>query len=199
MTVLIHLAYGMFKSYRAMGGEENKRTLLQKYVTFIIVASLISNAIVITVDATINRNAFDTTDEQCLFIFDDFESKERILSVILHLAVFLTWIIIQVILVTITFVLYILTTRQCCATSSTSRDLRVSLVLIATADLSLIIFATLLLSHTSIGIVVLVPLSMIAIEQFILFALFASSSKVMHCCTYCTCIKEGGCYSTYST
>ena len=196
-TILIHLAYTMYRSYKALGGEENKRTLLCKYITFIIVASLVSNAIVITVDATTNRNAFDTTAERCLYLFDNFESKERILSVVSHVAIFLIWLLMQVILVTIIFVLYILTTRQCCATSSTSRDLRVSLVLMATADLSLIFFVALLLSHTSMHIVALVPLSIAAIEQFILFALFASSSKVVHCCRWC--IKEGGCYSAYST
>ena len=184
-TILIHLAYTMYRSYKALGGEENKRTLLCKYITFIIVASLVSNAIVITVDATTNRNAFDAAAERCLYIFDNFESKERILYVISHVVIFLTWLLIQVILVTITFVLYILTTKKCCATSSTSRDLRVSLALMATADLSLIFFVALLLSHTSMHIVALVPLSIAAIEQFILFALFASSSKVVHCCRWC--------------
>ena len=117
-------------------------------------ASLVSNATVVTVDATTNRNAFDTADEQ--------------------------WLLIQVILVTITFVLYILTTRKYCAASSTSRDLRVSAILITTADLNIIISIALLLSHTSMA---LVPLAIVAIGQLILFVLFASSSKVLHCCT----------------
>ena len=182
-TVLIHLAYSMYKSYRALGGEENKRTLLRKYITFIIVASLISNAIVITVNATTNRNAFDTTDEQCPYFFDDLDREERILFVISHLAVLLTWLLIQVILVAIIFVLYILTTKKCCVTSSTSRDLRISIIVITTADLNIIISIALLLSHTSKHTIPLVPLAIVAIGQLILFVLFASSSKVMNCCT----------------
>ena len=178
MTLLIHLAYVMYRSYRALGGEKNKRSLLCKYFSIIIVASTVSNAIVITVDATTNRNAFDTADRRCLYIFDEFDQKERTLSVISQIATLLIWLFMQVILVTIIFVLYILTTKQCCATSSTSRDMRVSVILIATADLNLIVFIALLLSHTSIHIVALVGLAIIAIEQIILFALFASCSKV---------------------
>ena len=173
----------MYKSYRALESEENKRTLLRKYITFIIVASLISNAIVITVNATTNKNAFDTAAEQCLCIFDKFKSKERIRSVISHVAVLLTWLLIQVILVAIIFVLYILTTKKCCATLSASRDLRVSVILITTADLNIIIFTALLLLQTSIDIVTLVPLAIVAIGQLTLFVLFATSSKVMHCRT----------------
>ena len=182
MAFLIHLAYTMYRGYRASGGEENKRSLLCKYFTFIIVASTVSSAIVITVDATTNRKAFDTADRRCLYIFDDFDQNERILSVISQVATLLIWLFIQVILVTIIFVLYILTTKKCCARSSTSRDLRVSVVLIASADLNLITFIVLLLSHTSIHIVTLVGLTIIAIGQVTLFTLFASSSKVMQCC-----------------
>ena len=182
IAFLIHLAYTMYRGYRVSGGEENKRSLLCKYFTFIIVASTISSAIVITVDATTNRKAFDTADRRCLYIFDDFDQNERILSVISQVATLLIWLFIQVILVTIIFVLYVLTTKKCCARSSTSRDLRVSVVLIACTDLNLIIFIALLLSHTSIHIVTLVGLAIIALGQVILFALFASSSKVMQCC-----------------
>ena len=178
MTLLIHLAYIMYRSYRALGDEKNKRSLLCKYFSIIIVASTVSTAIyiVITADATTNRNAFDAVDRRCLYIFDEFDQKERTLSVISQIATLLIWLFMQVILVTIIFVLYILTTKQCCATSSTSRDMRVSMILIATADLNLIIFIALLLSHTSIHIVTLVGLAIIAIEQIILFALFASCS-----------------------
>ena len=115
------------------------------------------------------------------FIFDE----ERILSVISHTAVLLTWLLIQVILVAIIFVLYILTTKKCCVTSSTSRDLRISIILITIADLNIIISIALLFSHTSMHIIPLVPLAIVAIGQLILFVLFASSSKVMDCCT-CT-------------
>ena len=125
MTLLIHLAYIMYRSYRALGDEKNKRSLLCKYFSIIIVASIISNAIVITVDATTNRNAFDAADRRYLYIFDEFDQKERTLSAISQIATLLIWLFMQVILVTIIFVLYILTTKQCCATSSTSRDMRI--------------------------------------------------------------------------
>ena len=163
MTFLLHLAYTMYRGYRGLVHEENKRSLLCKYISFIIIASTVSSAIVITADATTNRNAFDTADRPCLYSFDEFDQNERIMSAISHVTILLIWLFMQVILVTIIFVLYILTTKQCCATSSTSRDLRVSVILIATADLNLIIFIALLLSQTSIHIVTLVPLAILTI------------------------------------
>ena len=109
MILLIHLAYIMYRSYRALGGKKNKRSLLCKYLSIIIVASTLISAIVITVDATTNRNAFDVADRhaRCLYIFDEFDQKERTLSVISQIATLLIWLFMQVILVTIIFVLYI--------------------------------------------------------------------------------------------
>ena len=193
-TVLLHLSYTMYRSYRVLGGWKNERSLLCRYISIITVASTISAAIVITVEATTNRNTFDSADKQCAYYFSNYdeEGEQLPIGIILRFANYLIWLFIQLLLVAIILVLYFLTTKQCCAKSSTSRDFRVSIILIATADMNAVITITLLMLGIPKHIVPSIPFAVVAVEQFALLTLFATSSKV----TFCCCMEEGKQYST---
>ena len=175
---------------------KNERSLLCRYISFITVASTISAAIVITVEATTNRNTFDLADRQYAYYFRNYyEEGERLpIGVILRFANYLIWLFIQLLLVAIILVLYFLTTKQCCAKSSISRDFRVSIILIATADLNAVITITLLMLDIPKQIIPSIPFAVVAVEQFALLTLFATSSKV----TFCCCMEERKQYSTSS-
>ena len=195
-TVLIHLAYTMYRSYRVVGEWKNERSLLCRYITFIIVASTASATVIITAYVITHRNMFDSEDRQCAYYFNTLytEGGQLPIALILIFAFYSTWLFTLLIFVAIILVLYFLTTKKCCATSSTSRDLRVSVILIATADLSAIISIILVILHVSRYIVFSVTSPIFAVEQLALFTLFATSSKVK-----CCCMEERETHTTYSS
>ena len=123
-SVLLHLSYTMYRSYRVMGGRKNERSVLWRYISFIIVASIVSTAmVIITVEAATNENKFDSTSIQCAYHPSDYygEGEQLPIDAIIRFANLLIWLLIQLVLIAIILVLYFLTTKQCCATSSTSR------------------------------------------------------------------------------
>ena len=177
-AILAHFAYTMYRSYKLLRGQENKRSLLCRYITFIIVASTIISSVIITIDFTVNRRAFATNEEYCSTYWgDDIQLSLYNLFLVVNL---LIWLLVQMILAIIGAVFYILTTRQCCA-GSTSRDFRVSIILTMTIDSSMIVFVALLATHApaivSFSILPAAP----AIEQVALLVLFTTSSKVKCC------------------
>ena len=178
VTILAHFSYIMYRTYRLLGKNENERSLLHKYATFIVGASAISSVIIILVDVMLG-NSFDTGDGQCVYFFDttDKEGIQLSQSNVVYFVILIIWFLIQIALATIGLVLYFLTTKQCCATS-TSRDFRVFIVLMTIVDLNTIIFVVLLVVNvpTLIGNTILTTVA--ASEQVALFVLFASSSKV---------------------
>ena len=183
ISVLAHFAYTMYRSYRLLGVQHNQRSWLCKYITFIIGPSAVCSSIIITLDVVVNRKGFDTSDDgQCIRLFDTSDQGGIQLSMVnvIYFAVLLIWLLLKLILATIGIILYFLTTRQCCITS-TSRDFRVFIILAITVDISIIIFVPLLVTHVSISILMLVLLIFSAIEQVALLVFFASSSKVMCC------------------
>ena len=177
-AILAHFAYIMYRSYKLLRGQENKRSLLCRYITFIIVASTITSSVIITVDFTVNRRAFATNEEYCSTYWgDDIQLSLYNLFLVVN---FLIWLLVQMILAIIGAVFYILTTRQCCA-GSTSRDFRVSIILTVTVDSCMIVFVALLATHAptivSFSILPAAP----AIEQVAILVLFMTSSKVKCC------------------
>lgn len=69
-TILSNFAYTMYRTYRLLGAQKNeKRSLLYKYIIFIIVTSAVSSIVVITVDVTGSQKAFDTEDGGCTLLF----------------------------------------------------------------------------------------------------------------------------------
>ena len=192
-TVLIHFSYFMYRSYKLLGGQENVRSSLCKYISFIIGASMVICTTIITVDLTVNKRVYVTSDGQCSnFVWAGKENAFSRYNILL-VASLLTWLIVQVILVVIGVLLYILTARRSLAVS-TSRNLRIFIILAATIDLNIIILIILLVTQVYHRIIVLIITAVFGIEQFALFALFASSSKV-RCCF----MKEGKCFLKFSS
>lgn len=180
ITVLAHFVYTMHRSYKLLGSKENEKSMICKYITFIIGATTVSSTVVILVDVTVNRKAFDTKDGQCINFFDREGMLQLSMSNVLYFVITVLWFLIQVTLLIIALVLYILTTKQCCAASK-SRDFRVSIILMAIVDMNIIIFVVLLVINFSVLNTGLIIAVCVVIEQVALFALFGSSSKVMCC------------------
>ena len=184
--LLAHFAYVMYKSYRLLETQENK-SLLWKYTSLIFVVPAIISAIVITVDVTVSRNAFETTADRPCFVFLDVSALGEIpLSSIIYYVILFVWLIVQLLLLTIALAFYFLTTKQCCTTSM-FRDIRVSVVLLASVEFNLfpvILFSVIQVSEDSRHIIIIILLTITVIKQATLFILFTSSSKVT-----CHCMK----------
>ena len=178
-VALAHLVYAMYRSYRVCGGKENKKLLLCKYITFIIVASTVCSAIIITAEVVTNESFFNLVNGQCALNYNI--SDGLMIAIILRYVNYLIWIFIQIILATITLVLYFLTTKQCCA-ASRFRDIRVSVVVIFATDLTFITFAAFLILGNQLHFFRIILTVTFVVEQICLFVLFASSSKVTCCC-----------------
>ena len=184
-TILAHFSYNMYRSYRLLEKNENKRSLLHKYIIFIAVASAINSIIIITVDVTVD-NSFEMEDGQCDYFFHASDREGMRLtkySNAIYFVIVVIWFLIQIALGTVGLILYFLATKQCCATSP-SRDFRVFIILMAIVDLNTITFIVLLVVNVSTLIGSLIILAIVVTEQVALFILFASSSKVM-CCSIC--------------
>ena len=178
-TILAHFTYTMYRSYKVLGVQGNERSLLCRYIMFIIGASTAISITIITVDLIINRRAFSTKEEKCSTFWG--QNVLSSLSNVLLVVNLLIWLLTQLILVIIGGVLYILTTRQCCVASTSSRDVRVSIILTATVDSCIIVFVILLATRVSSVISFSVLPAAPAIEQVALLALFTTSSKVKCC------------------
>ena len=198
ISVLAHFGYTMYRSYKLLGVQHNVRLWLCKYITFITGASAVCSTIVITLDATVNRQGFHTSDGKCIPFFDTSDRDGIQLSMVnvLYFGILLIWLLLKLILATIGIVLYFLTTRRCCITS-TSKDFRVFIILTITVDFNIIIFILLLVNNVSTSIFMAVLSTSAAIEQVTLLVLFGSSSKVMCCCTQgrkcysnCNCMES---------
>ena len=178
-TILAHFVYTMYRSYKALGVQQNGRSLLCRYITFIIGASIVISTIIITVDFVVDRRAFTTNEEKC----SSFLGQNVFLSLsnLLLIVNLLIWLLTQMTLVIFGGVLYTLTTRQCCTASTSSRDLRVSMILTMTVDSCTIVFVILLAMDVSSVISFSVLPAAPAIEQVALLALFTTSSKVKCC------------------
>ena len=181
-AILTHFAYIMYRSYRLLSDDpENTRSLLYKYIAFIIGVPAISSIIIIIVDATVSKKAFEATEDRQCFLFTDASATGEIPpSLVIFFVIIIIWLIAQLSLLTTGLVLYFLTTKQCCS-RPTTRDLRVAVVLIATVDLAIFIAVLFLVVRVPEGSRTLARLITLinAIKQVTLFILFASSSKVM--------------------
>ena len=178
-AILAHFVYAMYRTYKLLTGQENKRSLLCRYITFIIVASTITSSIIIIVDLIVNERAFTTKEQKCSTFLR--QNAPLLLSNVFFVVNLLIWLLTQMILVIIGAVLYILTTRQCCTASTSSRDFRVSIILTVTVDSCMLVFVVLLATHVPPVIAFSVVPAAAAIEQVALIALFITSSKVKCC------------------
>ena len=183
-VILIHFVYIMYRSYRLLGNEINERSLLCKYIIFIIGVPIFATFIIITVDLTANIREFVSNGE-CVNYFANSNSfsAHNIFVVVFAIIYILT----QFTLTIIGLLLYFLNTRQCCLTSSgSSKHLRIFIILAFTIDLNNIITVIFIALPVSLDILFTVLVAISGIQQAALLILFASSSKVT-----CHCMKEG--------
>ena len=181
-SILAHFAYTMYRSYRVLGNLENKRrSLLCKYITFIIAASTTFITITIIVHATSNMLA-----KLCVPFFAGAARRSITPSVITNYVILIIWLLTEIIMSVIGFVLYFVNTRRCY--TSTTKDFRVAIILTATVDFSITALIIFLFVHTGTSesithLQILIALFFTAIEQTTLFMIFARSNKVMCCST----------------
>ena len=180
-TILAHFSNVMYRSYRLLRKNENKRSLLLKYITFIVVVSAIASILIIVVDIKLDNN-FRTEDGQCAYFFDTSvrEGKKLTKANVIHFVNLIIWLLIQIVLATIGLALYFLVTKKCCAASSS----RVFIIVMTVIDLNATIYIVCgLVIHVSTLIAYSIIVTISAIQQVALFILFASSSKVTCCST----------------
>ena len=179
-ALLAHFAYAMFRSYKLLGDQENEKSLLYKYIAFIIGAPAIVSIIIITVDVTVTRKAVETRDGLCVLFIDNSATEGVQVSLAVYFVIIIIWLISQLLLLTIGLVLYFLITKQCCRTP---RDLRVAIILIATVDVTIFIAVFLpVIQVSDVTRVLIITITFVtAIKQVTLFILFISSSKVTFC------------------
>ena len=178
--ILAHFAYTMYRSYRLLGSLENEKILLCKYIAFIIGIPTIIGAMIITIDVTVSRAAFNRPDGECIpFVYISASEGSKPISVILNYVILIIWLFVETLLLTVGLILYFLNTKKCCVTS-TSRDFRVLTVLVATVDLNVIVFIIFLFVDFSKVIAILLT-AVTAIQQATLLILFTTSSKVKCC------------------
>jgi len=180
-TILFNFVRVMYRSYRLSGKPNNEKKLLCKYIAFIIGATTVSSTIIILVDVFGSRKGFSRTmSGQCILIFEQTNNPSELPVIILYVFHLIVWIIVEIVAVTIGFILYFINTRQCCVIP-TSRDFRVFILLLFTVGFDIVAFLVLIRLGVSSTIASLVNSTGTAIEQVGLFILFATTSKVLNC------------------
>jgi len=181
-TLLFHFAYAMYRSFRLLG-EPNEKKLLCKYIAFIIGATTVSSTIIILVDVFGSRKGFSRTmSGQCVLILEQINNDSELPITILYISHLIVWKIAEIITFTVGLLLYFVNTKQCCV-MHTSKDFRVSMLLLFTVGFNVITLVVLIELGVSTIIALLVTSTGTAIEQVGLFILFATTSKVLtaHC------------------
>ena len=68
-TILAHFSCVMYRTYRLFKKNENERSLLLKYIIFIIVVPAIISTVIIVVDVTVDNSTFGA-DGACVYFYD---------------------------------------------------------------------------------------------------------------------------------
>ena len=177
---LIHFSHLMYYSYKMSSAIHNKKSILCKYATLIVVLSIICSASVILVDLLVSKSAFETTHGRCTVLFDPSNFGSR--SVILYSALLTLYNFIEIGFMIAGLVLYYLTTRRCC--SMATRDVKISIALNCTIGINTGLTVVLYCLQVEGDINYAVASSGSVLEQLLLFCLFVTSSKVLshlHC------------------
>ena len=175
MSTLIHFAYLMYQSYKTSENSENRMSVLYKYAILIVSLSIVCSGSVILVDTLGSRIGYKTTHGQCTVIFDP--SNQGTTTVAL-LAILLTMFnVVEIGLMIAGFVLYYLTTRQCCTIPT--RDVKISIALNCTIGINTGLIVILSLLEVAGDINFAVSATGTFMEQILLFLLFFTSNKVV--------------------
>lgn len=183
LIILYNFVYLMYQSYKLISRkEENTKSRLFKYITFIVVSSSICYLSAVAVDAAISGSIKDDMERYC---FRSGYTFRRMMIVYGELSVF---VVLEYVTFAVGLTLYFLVSKSCCAMKST--NFRVTMVLIATVGINLILLVS--LNKARVPVNILIPAVTIStlIEQMILLAIFLSSNKVLFACRSSIHTKE---------
>ena len=101
-TILAHFTCVMYRTYRLFKKNENERSLLFKYIIFIIVAPAIISIVIIIVDVTLDNSTFGA-DGACVYFYDtsDWEESKLTKANVIQFANLIIWLFIQIALATL--------------------------------------------------------------------------------------------------
>ena len=92
----------MYRTYRPFKKNENERSLLFKYIIFIIVAPAIISIVIIIVDVTLDNSTFGA-DGACVYFYatSDREESKLTKANVIQFANLIIWLFIQIALATL--------------------------------------------------------------------------------------------------
>ena len=181
ITIYFHFAYLMYNTYklRTVGPNLNGK-LICKYVTFIVLLTIICMSLFIICDLMSNRIAFDTVDGYCA-IHVKFINIRHVFSWLIPIGLLLLMIVTQLIIFGVGIILYFLVSRNLCALNTT--DVRVCVTLVSTSGLHAILFFILFFSiklknnHSTIIPFLMTTVGML-VQQIILLIMLLKKSIV---------------------
>ena len=177
ITIYFHFAYLMYNTYklRSFGPNLNKK-LICKYVTFIVLLTIICTSLVTTCDVMSGRTAFDTVNGHCAIDVNviDIRNISSWLIPMLLLLIAVT----QLIIFGLGIILYFVVSRDLCTLKTT--DVKVCITLVSTSGLQAILFVVsfLLIKNHSTSIPVLFTTVGVLVEQLVLLMMLIKKAVV---------------------
>ena len=176
LSTLIHFNYLMYHSYKASEVILRTKSILFKYVTLIVILSIIFSATLILVDIFVSRTAFKIIHGRCTLLID--LSNYGNISIVLYFVELSILNVVETGFMIIGLVLYYLTTRQCC--SKVTRDVKISIALNSTIGITSFLVIVLHCRQVEGDVNVTISTTCLFFEQLLLFCVFVTSSKVLN-------------------
>ena len=177
-TYLFHFAYLMYRTYISRPYQETNKRLLYIYCALNVIVTLVSSALMITLDRLEFPNAFETHNGYCTsYFFNDVGTSDYLYSN--YLPVILLFAILTatgIIFFIIGLILYFLTNKDCCSCSGMTK-VRVSITLTSATALGALILVVLLSAGVNEEVTVMAASIGVCIEQVILIVVFVTSTK----------------------
>ena len=180
-TYLFHFAYLMYRTYMSHPYQETNKRLLYIYCAVNMIVTLISSALMITLDRLEFPNAFETHNGYCTsYFYNDVGTSDYLYSNYIPVIIlFAILTAIGIIFFIVGLTLYLLTTKHCCACSGMTgpNDVRVSIALTSATALGALILVVLLFAGVNEEVTVMAASIGVFIEQVILLIVFLTSMK----------------------
>ena len=181
LTILYHFVNLMYQNYkmRLAQADDDAKHCLVKYISFILVSSILCFLSVAMTDYIINREMFTVKERYCIFHTAQFSG---IYDKLFHgeMAVFT---FLEITLSIAGFIFYFLVSKSCFQKKST--NIKVTIALLTVVGINIIINVILGILECSMNVILPAVTSGTLVEQIILLALFSSSSKVYtNCCIH---------------
>ena len=177
-TYLFHFAYLMYRTYVSRPYQETSKRLLYIYCAINVIVTLVSSALMITLDRLEFPNAFETHNGYCTsYFFNDVGTSDYLYSNYIPVIIlFAVLTAVGIIFFIVGLILYFLTTKDCCACSGTT-NIRVSITLTSATALGALILVVLLFAGVDEEVTVMAASIGVCIEQVILLVVFLTSTK----------------------